>query len=59
MSKGFANFSPEKLRAATSKGGQAKVKKGLAKLSPERRHEIAVQGAKARIAKQAKEPRNV
>ena len=47
--QGFASgkYSPEKKRAAQSRGGKAHVPKGFARMSPERRREIARKGGKA------------
>lgn len=44
--QGFASskYTPEKKRAAQSRGGKAKVPKGFAAMSPEKRREIARKG---------------
>jgi hypothetical protein len=48
--QGFASskYTPEKKRAAQSRGGKATgVKKGFAAMSPERRREVAIKGGKS------------
>ncbi len=47
--QGFASskYTPEKRRAAQSRGGKAKVKKGFATMSPEERREVARKGGLA------------
>jgi hypothetical protein len=47
--QGFASskYTPEKKRAAQSRGGKAKVPKGFALMSPERRREVAAKGSRA------------
>ncbi len=41
--QGFASskYTPEKKRAAQSRGGKAKVPKGFAAMSPDKRREVA------------------
>ena len=41
---GSSKYTPEKRRAAQSRGGKAKVKKGFATMSPEERREVARKG---------------
>ena len=47
--QGFASskYHPEKMRAAQSRGGRAKVAKGFATMSPQKWRETAIKGGKA------------
>jgi general stress protein YciG len=42
-----SKYTPEKRRAAQSRGGKAKVPKGFAAMSPEERREVAAKGGRA------------
>ena len=44
---GSSKYTPEKRRAAQSRGGKAKVPKGFATMSPEERREVARKGGLA------------
>ncbi len=47
--QGFASskYTPDKKRAAQSRGGKAQVAKGFAKMSPEKLREVATKGGRA------------